>query len=264
MKTIVITGSTRGIGFGLADAFLERGCAVVISGRVSESVNHAVEELSSKHDPACVMGQPCDVTDYQQLQALWDATANRFEHIDIWINNAGLGNIYRPAWLQTPEQMESIISTNVLGTMYGTTVAYRAMLQQNFGQIFNMLGAGSDGRTKQGMTIYGSSKAGIDYFTRSMLAEVSEDSPVLLGTLSPGMVVTDLLTHAYEDPTELEKYKSIFNIIADRVEAVSPWLADRILANKKQGAQLKYLPRPKLVWRFISAPFSGRDLFSEN
>ena len=50
MKTIVITGSTRGIGRGLADSFLERGCSVVISGRSQEAVDAVVAELGQKHD----------------------------------------------------------------------------------------------------------------------------------------------------------------------------------------------------------------------
>lgn len=72
MKTVVITGSTRGIGHGLADAFLSLGCAVVVSGRTEEGVATAVETLASKHGQNNLIGIPCDVIDETQLQALWD------------------------------------------------------------------------------------------------------------------------------------------------------------------------------------------------
>ena len=62
MKVVVITGSTRGIGNGLADAFLDLGCSVVISGRTEEGVARAVETLVVRYDSERVWGYPCDVT----------------------------------------------------------------------------------------------------------------------------------------------------------------------------------------------------------
>jgi NAD(P)-dependent dehydrogenase (short-subunit alcohol dehydrogenase family) len=83
MKTIVITGSTRGIGYGLADSLLALGCAVTVSGRALASVEKAVAELAAKHEPGRVLGQPCDVTDFEQAQALWDAAKAHFGKVDI-------------------------------------------------------------------------------------------------------------------------------------------------------------------------------------
>jgi NAD(P)-dependent dehydrogenase (short-subunit alcohol dehydrogenase family) len=257
MKTVVITGSTRGIGFGLAESFLELGCAVAVSGRSQEGVDKAVARLAAAHDADRILGRPCDVTAYEQVQALWEAALERFGRVDVWVNNAGLGNVYRPAWEQTPEQMEAIVRTNVLGTMYGTRVAYLGMREQGFGQIFNLEGFGSQGRTRPGLTVYA-----VAYFTRSMVKEVN-DGPVLLGAISPGMVVTAMLTDAYEDPAELEQYKRIFNILADRVETVTPWLAKRMLANRKNGVAFRWLTDVKVVGRFLGAPFGKRDLFGE-
>ena len=88
MKTVVVTGSTRGIGHGLADAFLARGCCVVVSSRRPDAVEAAVTGLSAKHEPQRVFGQPCDVRRFEQVQALWDAARARFGSVQIWINNA--------------------------------------------------------------------------------------------------------------------------------------------------------------------------------
>ena len=98
MKTVVITGSTRGLGYGLADSFLALGCAVVVSGRTPAGVEKAVAELSAKHEADRVFGHPCDVTDFEQVQALWDTAKAHFDKIDIWINNAGIGNSQMNFW----------------------------------------------------------------------------------------------------------------------------------------------------------------------
>ncbi len=68
MKTIVITGSTRGIGYGVAEACLARGCNVVISGRTTEAVEAAVEKLAQQYPVERILGQPCDTTNYKQIQ----------------------------------------------------------------------------------------------------------------------------------------------------------------------------------------------------
>ena len=90
IKTIVITGSTRGIGFGVASSFLNLGCAVMVSGRTQPAVDEAVKKLAESHGADHVHGISCDVSDVAQLQALWDAAVAEFGHVDIWINNAGI------------------------------------------------------------------------------------------------------------------------------------------------------------------------------
>ena len=83
MKTVVITGSTRGIGYGMAENFLARGWNVVISGRKQDDVDEKVKLLGEKFDPSQILGQACDVTDFQEVQTLWDEAVKRFEKVDI-------------------------------------------------------------------------------------------------------------------------------------------------------------------------------------
>jgi len=142
MKVIVITGSTRGIGYGLADSFLALDCAVTVSGRTQEAVDKAVAELSARHGEDRVFGHPCDVTDFEQVQALWNAAKTQFDKIDIWINNAGLGNPQMDFWELPAEEIQAVVSTNLIGAMYGTKVALRGMLEQGFGGLYNMEGPG--------------------------------------------------------------------------------------------------------------------------
>jgi NAD(P)-dependent dehydrogenase (short-subunit alcohol dehydrogenase family) len=262
MKVVVITGSTRGIGYGLADAFLARGCGVAVCGRSAAAVEKAVAALSAKHDRERVFGQPCDVADFPQVQVLWDATATRFGRIDIWINNAGISHAQMDFWEHTPERIRAVVETNVVGAMYGARVALRAMVDQGFGSLYNMEGLGSGGARVSGLALYASTKASLRFLTDAWAEEV-EDTPVLVGALQPGMVITDLVTGPYaERPEDLERAKRIFNILADRVETVAPWLVQRVLQNEKNGARIRWLNRGKVAGRFLLAPFRNRDLFA--
>lgn len=261
MKRIVITGSTRGIGFGLADAFLERGCAVMVSGRSQESVDRALATLSAKYGVERLHGLPCDVTILEEVQALWEAAVARFGGVDIWINNAGIGHALAPLWQLAPERVAAVLETNIVGTTHGVRVAFQGMEAQGGGQIYNLEGFGSTGRTRPGMSIYGTSKAAITYLTKA-LAEEMAGTPLKVGSISPGMVITDLITDRFEENPETEaEARGIFNILADRVEDVTPWLAEQILENETHGKRIAWLTRPRIVWRFLTAPFSKRDLF---
>jgi hypothetical protein len=78
------------------------------------------------------------------------------------------------------------------------------------------------------------------------------------------MVITDFITSQYKDrPEDWDRAKRIFNIIADRVETVAPWLVDRILENKKHGAQISWASRGRMIFRFLTAPILKRDLFAD-
>lgn len=261
-KHIVITGSTRGIGYGLAKSFLELGSTVTVSGRGGEAIDTALGGLKSQFDAERVLGLACDVTDPVQVQKLWDESVQAFGKVDIWINNAGVSGEQGMLWEIAPDEVPAPFSTNVLGTVYGVQVAMKGMLAQGFGAIYIMEGMGSDGRKHAGLSLYGTSKYALHYLSESLALE-ARNTPIVIGSLRPGMVITDLITDRYADrPDDLEQAKKIFNIIADRVDNVSPWLARRILANRKSGVILKYSSMWKLLWRFVSQPFVKRDLFS--
>jgi NAD(P)-dependent dehydrogenase (short-subunit alcohol dehydrogenase family) len=263
MKTIVITGSTRGIGYGLAESFLDLGCAVVISGRTPERVEEAVARLSAQHDSERILGYPCDVTDFEQVQALWDAAQDRYGQIDIWINNAGISHPQTDFCDHPAERIQSVVSTNLIGTMYGSKVALLGMLERGSGEIYSLEGLGSDGRKVEGLAVYGTTKAALRYLNES-LAREAKGTGVLVGALRPGMVLTDLVMRQYEDrPEELERVKPIFSLIADQVETVTPWLARRMLANNRNGAVISWLPWWKLMGRFLMSPFRKRDPFED-
>ncbi|HUN24185.1 MAG TPA: SDR family oxidoreductase [Anaerolineales bacterium] len=262
MKTIVITGSSRGIGNGLARAFLARGCQVVVSGSTPASTEKAASALLTEFPPDNILGCPCNVTHLSDHNALWSAATARFGKVDVWINNAGIGHPMQKVWELPVERYRDLVETNLMGVLYGSRVAIAQMLQQRSGQLFNMEGFGSDGRLRAGLSVYGTTKSAVTYLTRSLAAEV-QGTPVLVGRLSPGIVITEFLSDPYKaDPQGFESAKKIFSILGDKVETVTPWLAERVLSNRKNGASFNWLTSGKVLWRFATARFTQRDLYA--
>ncbi len=257
MRSVVITGSTRGIGFGMAREFLRRGHRVVVCGRGSEGTEGAVEALGGEAEPGRVVGWPCDVRDRDQVLALWDEAVGCFGSVDVWINNAGVPDAGGDFWDQSAGDVEAVVGTNLLGVMHGSAVAMRGMLSRGHGHIYNMEGFGSDGRlVRPGVIVYGATKSAVRYFTKGLVKE-AQKTPVRVGFLSPGIVVTDLLT-----ADDIEGSRRFLNAVADTVETVAPYLVRRILDNDRHGARIDWLTGRKLAWRLARSPFARRDPFA--
>jgi NAD(P)-dependent dehydrogenase (short-subunit alcohol dehydrogenase family) len=261
VKNIVITGSSRGIGYGLADAFLSRGCQVMVSGRSQQGVDRAIQSLAARHGAGRVQGYCCDVSNPEQVQCLWNEAIQAWGCVDVWINNAGINHPMKALWELSAQTLQTVISTNLLGLAYCSQVAIKGMLEQGHGHIYNMEGHGSSGQILQGMTGYGTSKSGVRYLSKALMQE-TKGTTVKVSTLSPGMVVTKLVADQFhEDPAGLERVKIIFNRFGDTVETVAPWLADRVLENNRSGATIAWFTRSKMLWRLLTA-FRPRDLFT--
>ncbi len=263
MTTIVITGSTRGIGFGLAVEFLKRGGNVIVNGRSQHAVDQAIKDLVDRGTADRVWGQAGDVTNYDHVQQLWENARSHFGAIDIWINNAGVAHPDLEFWKLPQAEIDKTVSINLIGLMYGCRVAINGMLAQGHGFIYNMYGFGSTGMMRTGMSIYGSTKRAVNYYTEALVKEL-KGQPVKMGSLSPGMVITDLVSAQYKDrPEEFEKAQQIFNLLGDRVENVAPHLVDQILANDKNGAAIRHMSTPRMMTRLITGKLRKRDLFTE-
>jgi NAD(P)-dependent dehydrogenase (short-subunit alcohol dehydrogenase family) len=257
-RTVVVTGSTRGLGFGLNRAFLDLGCNVVVNGRSSQAVDAAVAKLAGSDR---VLAQVGDVCDEGSVRALWDAALSRFGRVDVWINNAGAGSQQVPFAQQSIDFVASVVRTNLVGAVLGTRIALEGMTKQGAGQIFNVEGFGSNPRAKRsGMAVYGATKCATRYFTQSVISE-TKGGPVRVGSLFPGVLITDMLVGQFDGARreDWEKAKGRYNKLGDRVETVAPWLAARVLENERHGAYLGWISIPAMVGRLLLP--SKRDLF---
>jgi len=259
-RSVVVTGGTRGIGQGIARELLKRGCNVTITGTREASVTRGMEQLGGGPNLA---GAVVDIASRDQVQAAWDHAIATFGRVDIWINNAGMSLPRKPIQDLPEADIQRIVNTNLMGIFNGDSVAIKGMTAQGFGYIWNMEGFGSNGQTQTGLSPYGSTKRAVTYLTKTLIKEL-KDSPVGIGYLSPGIVVTDLLVEDYaDDPERWVKVQKTFNILGDTVETVTPYLAEGVLSTDKHGARVAWLTTPKAAGRFATARFKKkRDLFA--
>ncbi|MGI9291308.1 MAG: SDR family NAD(P)-dependent oxidoreductase, partial [Gammaproteobacteria bacterium] len=153
---VVITGSTQGIGLGMAREFLQRNHNVVISSRRGQAVDEVAAELRLEYPHQKIVGQVCDVSEYDQIQKLWDAAVDQLGSVDIWVNNAGIEVGANMLWLQEPDTIAATINTNLTGMIYCNQVAIKGMYAQGGGKIFNMEGFGSNGMVRPAVSVYAS------------------------------------------------------------------------------------------------------------
>lgn len=260
MKTVVITGSTRGLGFEMAKHFLTLGWNVSISGRSWGNIDKAILQLDSHRDH--VLGTVCDVTKVEDVIDLWNVSKQRWGQIDIWINNAGVSQPYKPLWELNPSETQTVIQTNLFGVMYGSQIAMRGMMEQGFGQIFNMEGFGSQDMQRKGLNLYGTTKRALTYFTTALAKEAAE-TPVKIGLLSPGMMVTDFINNLYVSEQNRLRTEKIFNILGDKPDTVAEFLVECIVSNTNNHAHYMWLTKRKATYRFLKSMFIKRNLFSE-
>ena len=255
---IVITDSSKGIGLGLAQAFLEQQQAVVISGRNSTDLHSALQELQHRFPAALIHAVTCDVTQIHEVQTLWDEAIQQFGAVQIWINNAGSCTATLDFKDLAAADIQTVVQTNILGSMFGSQVALNGMLAQGYGQIFNMEGWGTRGEWSAGMTVYATTKRAVGYFSQALFKETKQTN-IQVGTLSPGMVATDLLVSSWQngDVQHWNKMKRLFLFIIDPPEVVCRYLAQRILENKRHHSRIVWMTPLRLLLRFLR-PFYWR------
>jgi len=253
-KTIVITGSTRGIGYGLAEKLLDRGHQLVINGTSEAGVGERVKALKEKGFE--LVGVAGDITKESCIQSIISTAVESFVKIDIWINNAGIPQSQKYFHELDNLEIESLNSVNITASMKATKAAILHFMEQGFGKIFNMEGFGSDGRIMEKLTLYGTSKRAINYFTKSVSREVKGEG-IQIGILSPGMVRTDFLTGAMSTgtPEEQAKNEKVFDILAEDVDVVTEFLANRILKSTKQYDRIEFLTKRRLFPKIVKLIF---------
>jgi NAD(P)-dependent dehydrogenase (short-subunit alcohol dehydrogenase family) len=265
MANVVITGSSKGIGRGLAEQFVRRGHNVVVSGRNQDAVDKTAASLNAL-GPGKTIGQCCDVTHKGDVQALWDCAAAEYGRIDFWINNAGHATA-RYEVQDLPERLvHQLIDGNLKGTVFGAQVAVAGFRRQGSGALYNMLGGTYDGkRLTPRMGVYSSTKAAVWMLTKYLVDE-NKGQPLLVGAISPGMLISDnwFEEQAQLTPGEWQKIRPVLNILCDHVDTSTPWLVEQILANRKSGRRIAWLTTSRITRRFFDAYVlrRKRDLFS--
>lgn len=266
MKTVVITGSARGLGFNMARFFRENNFNVVISDLKEENLIQAERELEKIESKGSVYHKVCNVSKLNEIEELMNSAIAEFETVDIWINNAGVNQPQKAVWELSENEINTIIDVDLKGAIYGSKVAMEEMSKNHKGAIYNIEGYGSNDAHMLGLNMYGTSKRAVTYFTESLAQEAQEkNTGVIVGKLSPGIMITEFTTHSLvNDSIELsEKTKKVYNILGDTPETVGKFLVNEMIKNTKNNVKINWLTNQKAFLRFLTAGFNKRNFFGD-
>ena len=193
-KVSLITGGARGIGREIALAFAKEGSDIVICDVNQEALNATRQEIEAlgRRAEAFVV----DVTSLSQVEGMVNKTLDKFQKIDILINNAG---ITRDALIvrMSEQEFDSVIAVNLKGTFNCTKALAKVMMKQRYGKIVSIASIiGIMGNA--GQANYAASKAGIIGITKSVAKELASRN-VNVNAIAPGFIETDMTAKLPED-----------------------------------------------------------------
>lgn len=265
MKSVVITGSGRGLGFEMARVFHRNNYNVVLNDINEQRLADAQKELSAMPGEGKVFTCAGNIAKKEDLENLWNYAAGSCGTVDIWINNAGVNQPMRAIWELADSEIDAVLDIDLRGAIMGSKVAMLHMMEQGKGAIYNVEGYGSNDAKMLGLNMYGTSKRAVTHFTQALAQESAErNTGVLVGLISPGIMITDFTVKALGDKEAIElpeKTKKVYNILGDYPDVVAEFLVAGMMKNDKNNAKIEWLTNGKAAWRFMTAGFNKRNFF---
>lgn len=186
--TAIVTGSSQGIGQGIAERFAAEGANVVVNSRSQERADEVAEAIED--DGGTAIGIEADVTDEDEMAALVDATVERFGRLDVMVNNAGVTTLDRAEEFDIDAWRE-VVDVDLVGTFIGCRAAGRQFIEQGDGGAILNMSSLMGGRGLQMRSPYCASKAGVNNLTQTLAVEWAEHD-VHVNALAPGFIWTEI------------------------------------------------------------------------
>jgi NAD(P)-dependent dehydrogenase (short-subunit alcohol dehydrogenase family) len=187
-RTIVITGASSGIGLALAQACIARGYNVVGNGRSADRLNAAAQTIGK---PENFLGISGDIALADTSKRLFDAAIAKFGRVDVLVNNAGVF-MAKPITRYTPEDLDSLIDTNLKGFFYPTQIAAGHMIGNGGGHIVNITAAvGIQPNAKVPSVLPTMVKGGLNQATKALAIELAPHN-IKVNAVAPGVIDTPL------------------------------------------------------------------------
>jgi 3-hydroxybutyrate dehydrogenase/3-oxoacyl-[acyl-carrier protein] reductase len=188
-KVALVTGGTRGIGRGIAEAFLSAGARVAVNGRSPEKGATTIREMSAG-DRAWYIGG--DVTQQAEVEAMVDATLDHFGRIDILVNNAGGSTGFAPIHELSEAAWQQASSWILDSCFWATRRVLPDMLERQWGRIINVSSVEGSAASKKNVSHYITFKHAMNGFTKAAAFEYG-DQGITVNAISPGAVEPDLM-----------------------------------------------------------------------
>ena len=265
MKTVVITGSARGFGYAMIEEFYKKGFNVVLCDINYEELKNAKKKLESFNKKGIILSYKMDVTNEDDIIKVIDSVLEKLGRIDIWINNAGVNQPMDPIWELSSNVINRLIDIDLKGTILCSKFIMPVMIKQKSGAIYNVEGYGSNDATMSGLSIYGTSKRAVTYFTEALAKESKDNGNyVNVGKITPGIMITNFIGTSMGDGDKInlsEKTKNVYNILGDKPEVIAKYMVDKICKNKSNNAKFVWLTTRRAVFRFIWALFVRKNCY---
>lgn len=188
-QVAVITGGTRGIGFGIAKELAAAGVRVVITGRSEAKGKGALDELNVGDNARF---EACDVRDRADIDRVVDSAAQAYGRLDIMVNNVGWSDGFALVHEMTDEAWDNAVAVNLHSTFAGSRAALRHMVKRGYGRIVNMSSVESKMANKAMVSHYITCKHAMNGLTKAIAFEYGQQG-ITCNAICPGAVETDLV-----------------------------------------------------------------------
>lgn len=188
-KTALITGGSRGIGYAVARVFADNGADLILTATNHALLEQRKQELENEFKGK-VLIYACDVSDLNQVKAVYDDLLKQHVTLSVLVNNAGVMED-AVIGMVTQKLVEKVFSVNVFGTIYNSQLAIKSMMRNRKGSIINLSSIiGTQGNS--GQSIYSASKSAVIGFTKSLSKELAGLN-IRVNALAPGFIDTDMI-----------------------------------------------------------------------
>ncbi len=204
-RVVIVTGGARGIGFGIASCFAEKGEALVIADMDEASARKAASDLEAM-GAAKSMGIACDVSDRAQVARMIDGVVSEYGRLDVLVNNAGICP-FVDVMEMTPEMYLRTIDVNLNGAFHCTQLAARTMMANGRGGRVLFVTSLAENVTGPAQVDYGASKGGLRMLMVGFATRLGPHG-ITCNAIAPGMILTDMTRHHWEQPGPAEFIKT--------------------------------------------------------
>jgi 3-oxoacyl-[acyl-carrier protein] reductase len=224
IKTALITGGSKGIGYGVAEVLIKEGIQVAITSRSQKSADEAAARLNEIR-AGYAIGIESDVRSLESQQNAVKLILEKWGQLDYVIANAGVGH-FAPIYDLTVEQWQETIDINLTGVFFSAKASLEA-LKQTKGYFINISSLAGTNFFPDG-TAYNASKFGLVGFSQAMMMDVRKDG-IKVSTIMPGSVATEFGDHK---PSEKDAWKiqpeDIGQIVSDLIKMPARTLPSKI------------------------------------
>ncbi len=194
-KTAIVSGGSKGIGKAIATKLAQAGANVVICSRKKENLDSAVNEAES--NGLTLIPIECNTSNNESIQSVVDHTLEKFNGVDILVNNAAANPYYGPILNSEDSHWDKIFDVNVKGYFNFAKACSKTMIDNNSGKIINVASIAAK-TPLEGLGVYNISKAAVVMLTKVLAKELGEYN-INVNTLAPGLIKTDFSKALWEN-----------------------------------------------------------------